>query len=46
MCFPRKSQTFVIFWGNMLEINALKANIGSFQQVSEKYLPFPNLALG
>ena len=38
MCFSRK---FVIFLGKMQEINALKANIVSFQEISVKYLSFP-----
>ena len=42
MCFPQKSQKFVIFLGNMQEISALEANISSFQQISVKNLPFPH----
>ena len=42
MCSPRASQKFVIFLGKMQEISALEANIGSFQQISVKYLPFPH----
>ena len=47
MCFPRKSQKFVIFLGKMQEIRALEANISSFQQNSVKYLPFqhPDISL-
>ena len=42
MCFPRKSQKFIMFLGKMQEISALEANIGSFQQISVKYLPLPH----
>ena len=42
MCFPRKSQIFVILLGKMQETSALEANISSFQQISVKYLPFPH----
>ena len=40
MCFSRKSQKFVIFLGKMQEVNALEANIGSFQEIFVKYLSF------
>ena len=39
--FSRKSEKF-IFLGKMQEISALEANIDSFQQISVKYLPFPD----
>ena len=42
MCFPKKSQKFVMFLGKMQVISALKANTGSFQQILVKYLPFPH----
>ena len=42
MCFPRKSQKFVIFLEKMQEISALETNIGRFQQISVKYLLFPH----
>ena len=42
MCFSRKSQKFVIFLGKMQKINALEANISSFQEISVTYLPFPH----
>ena len=47
MCSPRASQKFVIFLGKMQEISASEANIGSFQQISVKYLPFihPDISL-
>ena len=40
--FSRKLQKSVIFLGKMQEISALEANIDSFQQISVKYLPFPD----
>ena len=45
--FQKKSQKFVIFLGKMQVISALKANIGSFQQILVKYLPFlhPDISL-
>ena len=42
MGFSRKSQKYVIFLGKMQEVNASEAIIGSFQEVSVKYLPFPH----
>ena len=42
MCFSRKSQKIVTFLGKMQEISVLEANIGSFQQILVKYLPFPH----
>ena len=45
MCFPRKSQKFVLFFGKMQEISALEENIGSYQQIPVKYLPFPHTGI-
>ena len=41
----RKSQKFIIFYGEMQEISALEANTNSFQQISVKYLPFPHTGI-
>ena len=46
MCFPRKSQKFVIFLGEIQELSALEANINSLQQISVKYFPFPHPDIG
>ena len=45
MCFPSKLQKLFIFLGKMQEISPLEANIGSFQQILVKYLPFSHQAL-
>ena len=42
MCFSRKLQILVTFFAKNAKINALEANIGSFQEISVKYLSFPH----